>query len=192
MIKEVVFQPSKMSKFLKSISSYFSGEKGEINLVLILLIVIVVLLATIIFYIFEERKRRKKIEELLKKKYESPSIKVDSEKRISRRTRVPDGIEIKVNFLDESEKGLYGFLLDISRGGIAIEPNFPLRRLYVDQVVNKINIIHEDINLIIKKAKVIRISHHMNQRLIAFKFLDVDDENREKVFKLISKIGRTK
>ncbi len=179
-----------VSSFLGAISSYFGNSKGGGSIVIFLLIVIVFLLLAIFFYILEERKRRKKIEALLKKKYEEPKIKVDNEKRISKRTRIPEGVEVKVEFLDESERGLNGFMLDISRGGMAIEPNFPLRRLYVDQIINSIKVSYKDIVFIIRKARVIRISHHMNQRVIAFKFLDVDNEARGKILTLMSKFSQ--
>jgi len=182
--------PKELDNFLRS----FSSDSGKTNpkiIFLFLVFIILLLILVIIKYYFQVRKSNKKLEQLLSKK-KSPPLKKEKDFRNTRRINIPSSIDLKIIFNEGSVQGNIGIVKDISRGGIGFEPNFPLRKLYVEELLSNIEIKNEGTIITIKKARVIRIQHQYHRRIIALKFLDIDSANRDALIKLISKISSVK
>ncbi len=184
------FPPNELKEFLKSFSS--GNQKGNPTIIFAFLIIIIILLIAIsIKYYLQVKKTNKKLEKILKnKKY--PPLKKEKDFRTTRRVNIPSSLDLKIIFNEGSVQGGFGIVKDISRGGIGFDPNFPLRKLYVEEIINNITIKNGEILINIRKARVIRIQHQYHRRIIALKFLDMDSENRDALIKLISVISNVK
>jgi c-di-GMP-binding flagellar brake protein YcgR len=186
----LLFPPKELDNFLKSFSS--DSKKSNPKIILLFLVIIIFLLLLIIIkYYFQVRKSNKKIEQILSKK-NSPPLKKEKDFRNTRRVNIPSSMDLKIIFSEGSVQGNIGLVKDISRGGIGFEPNFPLRKLYVEELLSNVTIKNGDVFIIIKKARVIRIQHQYHRRIIALKFLDMDSANRDALIKLIAKISPVK
>ncbi len=180
---------SEVDSFLKSISSTFSKGKNPSIILFVIAIILILMFLVIVKYMFEVRRTRKKLEEIIEKR-DFPRINQERDFRNSKRIKVLREDNIQVKFKEGEHKDETGVLLDISRGGMSFEPNFPLRRMYVDEIVNNFEIVKGTTKILIKKAKVVRIQHLYHKRVIAFRFLDMDLNNRNILMKFISDLGR--
>jgi len=183
---------SEINSFLKSLSSTFSKGKNSSAIFFVIAIILFLMLLVIIKYMYEVRKTQKKLEEIMDKK-DFPRISNERDFRNSKRIKVFSENNLQLRFKEGEHKDENGVLLDISKGGLSFEPNFPLRRMYVDELVNNFEIIKKGGDkILIKKAKVVRIQHLYHKRIIAFRFLDIDADNRSKLLKLISDLSNKK
>ncbi len=180
---------SELNSFLKSISSTFSKGKNPSIILFVIAIIFILMFLVIVKYMFEVRRTRKKLEEIIEKR-DFPRINQERDFRKSKRIKVSKEDNIQVRFKEGEHRGETGLLLDISKGGLSFEPNFPLRRMYVDELINNFEIVSGATKILIKKAKVVRIQHLYHKRVIAFRFLDIDLNNRELLIKFISDLER--
>ena len=182
---------SEVDSFLKSISSTFSKGKNPSLILFVIAIILILMFLVIVKYMFEVRRTRKKLEEIIDKR-DFPKINQERDFRNSKRVKVFREDNVQVRFKEGEHKDETGILLDISRGGMSFEPNFPLRRMYVDEMINNFEIVKGTTKILIKKAKVVRIQHLYHKRVIAFRFLDMDLSNRDQLVKLISNLEKEK
>ncbi|MCD6454696.1 MAG: PilZ domain-containing protein [Candidatus Aminicenantes bacterium] len=97
--------------------------------------------------------------------------------------RVPGLTEkpLKLKFKSPPLKDFVGVVDNISMGGVAILPKFPISRVKLDQDVNDIEIIFPDGAYPVNSAKVVRIAHLGSERIIAFKWLEMPGRTRERI-----------
>ncbi len=180
---------SEVDSFLKSLSSTFSKGKNPSVVLFVIGVILLLLFLVILKYMLEVRKTRKKLEEILNKR-DFPKITQERDFRNSKRIKIFREDNIIIRFKEGEHKDESGILLDISKGGLSFEPNFPLRRVYVDELIENFEIIKGREKLNIRKAKVVRIQHLYHKRLIAFRFLDIDPNNRNLLIKMISELSK--
>ena len=122
---------------------------------------------------FLKKKRRKRGNPF-------PPLKEQKDFRVTPRSslgrRPSCHIRFRKNEREEEED--LGFLYDISLGGVAFEPNFPLRRLQEGQILEDLKIEVRGREVGILRAKVLRILSQTGNRLVALKFIDVDSPSR--------------
>ncbi len=97
--------------------------------------------------------------------------------------RVPGLTEkpLKIKFLSPPMKDFVGVVDNISLGGVAILPKFPISRVKLDQEIKEIDIIFPDGAYRINLARVVRIAHLGTDRIVALKWVDVPRKTRERI-----------
>ncbi len=108
--------------------------------------------------------------------------------------RVPGFSEkpIIVRFTSPPLKDYEGVVDNISSGGVAILPKFPVSRMKLDQEVGPMEIIFPDGTYRVDAAKVVRIAHLGNDRIIAMKWLRLPKNTRERIQKHINEYLRSR
>ncbi len=108
--------------------------------------------------------------------------------------RVPGFSEkpIILRFISPPLKDYEGVVDNISTGGVAILPKFPVSRISIDQEVGPIEIIFPDGTYRVDSAKVVRIAHLGNDRIIAMKWLRIPYRTRDRIQKYIDEYFRSR
>ncbi|GEM_PF-2461576 len=101
--------------------------------------------------------------------------------------RVPGFVEkpIILRFLAKPLKDFEGVVDNISTGGVAILPKFPISKIQLDQEVGPLELIFPDGKYPVGSAKVVRIAHLGNDKIVAFKWLNLPYETRRRIQKHI-------
>ncbi len=101
--------------------------------------------------------------------------------------RVPGFVEkpIILRFVGEPLKDLEGVVDNISTGGVAILPKFPISKIQLDQEVGPLELIFPDGTYSVGSAKVVRIAHLGNDKIVAFKWLNIPYRTKKRIQKHI-------
>lgn len=102
--------------------------------------------------------------------------------------RVPGLTEkpLKLKFLSPPMKDFVGVVDNISLGGVAILPKFPISRVKLDQEIRDIEVVFPDGTYRINLAKVVRIAHLGTDRIVALKWVDIPKKTRERIQEYIN------
>ncbi len=88
---------------------------------------------------------------------------------------------IIVRFLEEPLKDFEAVVDNISNGGVALLPKFPISKIRLDQVVGPLELIFPDGTYTVSSAKVVRIAHLGNDKIVALKWLNLPHETRKRI-----------
>ncbi len=102
--------------------------------------------------------------------------------------RVPGFSEkpILARFVSPPFKDYEGVVDNISTGGVAILPKFPVSKIKLDQELGPMELIFPDGTYMVNSAKVVRIAHLGNDRIIALKWLSLPEKTRRRIQKHIN------
>lgn len=124
-----------------------------------------------------ERRRRERIRRHFRR-FNPPGPKPGSELRGGERLAVPAALHASVTLTDGEWFGLHGRITDISATGLGIKPDFPLKRVPLDVVLNNV-LVNTPLNhFVIRQARTVRIEHQVQKRLLGLQLLAVDDDQR--------------
>jgi hypothetical protein len=162
----------KKSQKGKAVMSQTSGVM-EFSIAIIALIVIV----SIIYMVMERRKRqtiRKNFREF------SAAHKVSKKNlRAVPRVTVPSALEVILTLTDNPYFGLKASALDMSLSGFSVKPDFPLRKLPLNTILNNVLVVTPINTFVIKEMKTVRIDHQVDKRLMAFHIESIDEDQFE-------------
>ncbi len=105
--------------------------------------------------------------------------------------RVPGLSEkpLKIKFLSPPLKDYIGIVDNISIGGVAMLPKFPISRVKLDQDVGEVEIIFPEGPYKVDSARIVRIAHLGAERIIALKWVNIQKKTRNRIRKYIDEHG---
>lgn len=135
----------------------------------------------IIFWAYSaEKKKREKFRDSFKSFSEKKKIKQEDLRSVPR-INLPNLLNISLTLTDEPYFGLKAIAIDISETGFSVQPDFPLRKLPVNAILNNILVKTPINNFVIDKIKTIRYEHEIKKRLLAFEILSIDENQKNKL-----------
>jgi hypothetical protein len=143
----------------------------------IVFLAIVIVLITFI-YIFQEKKKKKKIKKKFKKFTENHRLS-KKDMRTVPRISIPESMEVILTLTDNDYVGLKAHTLDMSLTGLAVKPDFPLKKLPLNMIIKNTRVSTPINSFTIREMKAIRIDHQVNKRLIAFHIEKIDGDQFE-------------
>jgi len=139
------------------------------------LLIVSALVITILAVYLLDRWHRKRIKRIFKNFSEREGARLNRENRSVPRVSIPDSIDVTFTISDERWRGKTGRVVDLSLSGLAVEPNFPLKKL--PEEVELVNLeVETPLNrFILEKVRAVRIEHQLSRRVLAFKILSVSE-----------------
>jgi hypothetical protein len=105
----------------------------------------------------------------------------NSEQRHQPRLPIPASIEVILNLTDADFFGFSARALDISGGGLAIRPGFPLKRIALHETVRNV-LVQTPVNtFVIREARLVRVEHQLRKRLLALSIIVIDADQRQEM-----------
>lgn len=132
---------------------------------------------TIITILVLDRWNRRRVKRIFRSFSEKEASRLNRESRSVPRVSVPGPLDVFFHIQDERWKNRSGRVMDLSLAGLAVEPDFPLKKLPPDIELGDI-LVETPINrFMIEKVRAVRVEHQISKRILAFKILSVSEEN---------------
>ena len=128
----------------------------------------------------QKKKKRDKIRDSFKSFSEKKKIKNEDLRSVPR-TNLPELLNVVLTLTDEAYFGLRAAATDISETGFSVKPEFPLRKLPVDAVINNVLVRTPMNNFVIDKIRTVRYEHEIKKRLLAFEIVSIDEKQKNKL-----------
>ncbi len=158
-----------------SINPGYSREHIFLYALFSILLIVVI----IIIYIYFERKKQQKLRQKFLKFSSTYQISV-VEKRFSQRMPIPQFLNTEIMFTEGDYFGLRGTVIDISDSGLAIKPDFPLKKIPLQKTFENV-ILHTPLaDIVLKKISSVRIEHQQNKRLLGLQIAELSQDQQEK------------
>jgi hypothetical protein len=159
-------------------------EKREQSLLLFSLALILLILAIIFIYSLSEKKRKKKIKEKFRKYTESHALS-GKNLRLFSRLIAPLDLDLQLTFTEPPFFGMKAQITDISLAGMALLPDFPLKKMPLDTVTHNV-LVNTPINhFVLKAVRVIRIEHQPHKRLLAIHIDEIDSDQQDELSRFV-------
>ncbi|MCP4148281.1 MAG: hypothetical protein GY757_11075 [bacterium] len=134
-----------------------------------------VVIAVILYHYFNEKQRKSELKKTLRKA--SPKYKESHEnKRVLPRFDIPEGMVVTLSLTDDEYFGLKAHAIDVSLSGFSVKPDFPLKKLPIDGVVNNVLVDTAINSFAIRVVRSVRIEHQVAKRLLAFHIESIDED----------------
>ncbi len=140
---------------------------------------------TVFFYYFVEKKKKEKIRKSFKNINKKQNIDYNN-LRLVPRIPIPELLGISLTLTDELYFGLKAFAIDVSGSGFSVRPDFPLRKLPIDTILNNILVKTSINSFVIKKIRTVRYKHEIKKRLLAFEIISIDENQKKKLIDFIN------
>ena len=101
------------------------------------------------------------------------------------RIPIPPDKSVKVRFRKAPLQDHQGVLDNISIGGMAFIPKFPLHKVSIDQILEDFELHFNDGVYRVFRAKVVRISHLGTDKIVAVKWLKMPPETKKKIHEFV-------
>jgi hypothetical protein len=139
----------------------------------------------VFFYYSAERKKKEKIRNSFKNISKKQNVDYNDLRTVPR-ILIPELLGISLTLTDESYFGLKAFAIDVSGSGFSVRPDFPLRKLPIDTVLNNILVKTSINSFVIKKIRTVRYKHEIKKRLLAFEIISIDENQKKKLIDFIN------
>ena len=97
------------------------------------------------------------------------------------RISIPDSMDVILSFLDEKQSQRKAFATDISMNGVAAAPDFSVRKVSSDLVLENVQVDTPINQFFINKLRLIRVGSLLEHKLMAFTFEHMDEEQFEEL-----------
>lgn len=153
----------------------------------VFLVIIVVLIS--LFYVSLEKKKKREIERKFKKSAEDHQLSKQDMRTVPR-IYIPDSMKIILTLTDDEYFGLKARALDISLSGFAVKPDFPLKKLPLNIIVNNVLVITPINTFVIREIRTVRITHQVDKRLMAYQVEKIDSDQLENLKAFIAYLDK--
>ncbi|MGE5344273.1 MAG: hypothetical protein ACM3SY_22630 [Candidatus Omnitrophota bacterium] len=134
----------------------------------------------ILIYAINERKKKKHLQKKFMAFSETHQLQLDKPNaRTVPRIKIPPMLDVFLTLTDDAYFGLKAHVTDISLAGFSAKPDFPLKKLPTNIIVNNVLIVTPINNFAIKEMKAVRIDHQINKRLMAFHIEKIDPDQQD-------------
>jgi hypothetical protein len=131
-------------------------------------------------YLLIERRRKA----ILNRRFRSFHAQQDlsgKDLRTVPRITIPESMDVILSFLDEKHLERRAFATDISMNGLAAQPDFSVRKVSNDLVLENVQVETPINQFFINKLKLVRVGSPIEQKLLAFTFEKMDEEQFEEL-----------
>ena len=135
---------------------------------LFLLLAIMIMLFFFAWWL--DSRRRKKEKEFLR------NILAVKEKRDNKRLPLTAACSMHITLTDPESFGWRCQVIDLSASGLAVEPDFPLRRLPLQKPWNNVLLQTSWTNVVIRTIQPVRFEHQAGKRLLGLRITAIDDD----------------
>lgn len=146
------------------------GSPAKLQWPLLLLLLFMVLLFVLAYWL--DTRRRKKEKDFFR------AVLAVREKRDTSRLILPPSCSVQVTLTDPVSFGWRCRVLDLSPAGLAVEPDFPLRRLPLQQPWHNVLLQTSWTTVVIRTIEPVRFEHRAGRRLLGLKIAAIDDDQR--------------
>ena len=136
-----------------------------------------VFLFTIVMVFLLDRWHRRRVRRVFKSFSEQEGNLLNRESRSVPRVSIPDSLDVLFVIRDERWQGRSGRVVDLSLSGLAVEPNFPLKKLPPDVELNHVEVETPINRFILEKVRAVRVEHQIGKRVLAMKILSVSEKD---------------
>lgn len=149
----------------------------------------VVIILIILIHASREKKRRRELKTKFKKFSETYRLS-HQEMRAVPRISVPESMEIVLTLTDNEYFGLKACALDMSLSGIAVKPDFPLKKLPLNISIQNVLVVTPINTFVVRKMKTVRIDHQVDKRLLAYHIEKIDPDQFENLKTFIAYLDK--
>ncbi len=141
-----------------------------------------------LYFYLQYRKAKKFFDKHIEAIKERGSLpKEFKELRRFPRIPVPPDDPVRVLFRKSPLRGHQAVVDNISVGGMAFIPKFPLHKITIDQVLEGFDLEFSDGVYRVDRAKVVRISHLGTDKIVAIKWLQLPPTTKKKIYSYVEK-----
>lgn len=141
------------------------------------LLIVSVLIITIVIVYLLDRWHRRRIRRIFKTFSEREAGRLNRENRSVPRVSIPESLEVRFVIHDERWPRRAGRVVDLSLSGLAVEPNFPLKKLPLDVELSCFDVETPINRFTLEKVRAVRVEHQLGRRVLAFKILSVSERD---------------
>lgn len=149
----------------------------------------VVVLLIILVHVSREKKRKKDIKTKFKKFAENYQLS-QQEMRAVPRVNIPETVEVMLTLTDNDYFGLKARALDMSLSGVAVRPDFPLKKLPLGVTLENVLAVTPINTFVIRQMKTVRIDHQVDKRLMAYHIEKIDGDQFENLKTFIAYLDK--
>jgi hypothetical protein len=149
----------------------------------------VVIILIIMIHISREKKRKREIKTKFKKFSETYRLS-HQEMRTVPRVTIPESMEIVLTLTDNEYFGLKACALDMSYSGIAVKPDFPLKKLPLNVVIKNVLVVTPINTFVVREMRTVRIDHQVDKRLLAYHIEKIDGDQFENLKTFIAYLDK--
>lgn len=137
--------------------------------------IIILIIAVSMVYVILEKKKKQRVK--LEFRSFSRDYKISKKNmRAVPRVSVPQSLDVILTLTDNEYFGLKARALDISLSGFSVKPDFPLKRLPLNVIINNVLVVTPINTFVVKEMKTVRIDHQIDKRLMAFHIKTVEED----------------
>lgn len=148
------------------------------------------LMVTVVLLVLrrQEHSRQQKLREAFLAQTEAPLPTL--EQRAASRQVIPQGLDITLTFTDPSCFGLKARVCDLSLHGLGLVPQFPLRRLPLNQPLSHALLDTPLGPIDIERVQVVRYQHRTGHRALGLEILSVGEQAFSQIHDLLNRLDR--
>ncbi len=138
-------------------------------------LIALVLVVTLLTVYFLDRWHRKRVRRIFQSFSEREGTRLNRENRSVPRVSIPAALEVGFTILDDRWRGKEGRVVDLSLSGLAVEPNFPLKKLPMEVEICNLEITTPLNRFVLEKVRAVRVEHQVSKRVLAFRILSISE-----------------
>jgi len=140
-------------------------------------IIVIVVIAIVIYLVFEKKKKDKIKKEF--KEFTTNFSLSNKDLRTVPRISIPESLEVIITFSYGKHEGLKSYAINMSLSGIAVSPDFSLKKIPLNATLENVLVKTPVNNFIIKELKQARIESIAENKLMAFNIVSIDEDQFE-------------
>ncbi len=169
-----------MNKTLFFLLNYNKDDK----VMIFILIFIAIIVGLLMIYSFMEKKKKKAIRKKFKRFTESYEFSKKDLRNV-KRLKIPQRLYVILTLTDNEYFGLKSKAIDISLKGFAVKPDFPLKLLPLNLILNNVLVSTPINNFVIKRIKSVRTEHQIKKRLLAYEIIEIEETQKRELEKFV-------
>lgn len=142
-------------------------------------IIVIVVIVMVIYLVFEKKKKDKIKKEF--KEFTTNFSLSNKDLRTVPRILIPGPLEVILTFSYGKHKELKSCAVNMSLSGIAVKPDFSLKKLPLNATLENVSVETPINNFIIKELKQVRIENKVKNKLLAFNIVNIDEDQFEEL-----------
>jgi len=164
-------------------------RKPPLSLLAVMIIVLIVLVLLGGAGRWLERRRRRDMQR--KFRHGRPGFHdFRSEGRHVPRRMLPADSPAWITLTEPDRLGQKARVIDLSQGGMAIEPDFPLKMLPPGTELASVLFEAPTASLVIRRARTVRLEHEIKHRRLALQIVEIEADQQEVLDRFMARLGQ--
>ena len=163
---------------------FLTNNSKTNNLLIYIFIFIIVIITVLIIYGLREKKKKKDIRKNFRRFTESYQFSKNDLRKV-KRIKIPNRLNVILTLTDNEYFGLKAKAIDISLKGFAVKPDYPLKLLPINTILNNVLVSTPINNFVIKRMKAVRTEHQIKKRLLAYEIVEIEENHKKELEKFV-------